>query len=106
MRNGDRFGAALAFDTLNLLVGAYGTDEMEKNVGAVYTYAGEAVACVADAGDGDGATDGGGVVAPTQKYTKQDLLDALKKQKEALDALVTNASSLSNQLGDHIQGCV
>ena len=97
LRSGDRFGASVAFDGLDLLVGAYGTDGQEKNVGVVYRYVAEAVACVAE---GSSVSSQPSEAKPSTK----DLLSALRKQKEVLDALVSSATSIASRLGERIQG--
>ncbi len=99
LRNGDRFGASIAFNGLDLLVGAYGNDGQEKNIGAVYDYAGKIVACISETDNQEN-----GVAQEKTKQSEADLLQALKQQKEVLGKVAANASSIANQLGKHIQG--
>lgn len=99
LRNGDRFGASVIFNNLDLLVGAYGNDEQEKNIGIVYDYAGKVVACISEANE-----QGSEVVQEEPKQSDASLLQTLKQQKEVLSKVVASASSIADQLGVHIQG--
>ena len=103
LRTGDRFGADIAFDGLNLLIGAYGNDSSKKNIGAVYEYTAETITCVSD---GTKTIEKATATSEKteEKQTSGDLLEILKKQKEILDTLVVNASSIASKLGERIQG--
>ena len=98
LRNGDRFGTSIAFNNLDLLIGAYGDDEQEKNIGAVYNYTGKTVACISEMDSQEGEK--------MQEKTGQgeaNLLQTLKQQKETLSNVAVHASSIANQLDEHIQ---
>ncbi|MCY4576905.1 MAG: peptidoglycan-binding protein [Candidatus Kaiserbacteria bacterium] len=106
LQNGDRFGASIAFDGLHIFAGAYGDDEQEKNTGAVYSYAGETVACTSSATAS--ATEEEEKIVPLSQAEREEkvtsLLDTLKKQKEVLSTLASSASSIASRLGEQIQG--
>ena len=100
LRNGDRFGAAITFNGLDLLIGAYGNDEQEKNIGAVYSYTGEATECTQETDTQEGEE----VIERKTEQSQTDLLQALKEQRDVLSKVVANASSIVDQLGERIQG--
>ena len=99
LRSGDRFGASVTFSGLDLLVGAYGDDDQEKNSGAVYNYPGKVIACISEAD-----SQNSGMVQEEVQQSETDLLQALKQQKETLNRVAASASSIASQLDEHIQG--
>ena len=100
-RTGDRFGADVSFDGLDLLVGAYGNDDQQKNIGALYAYTAKTMKCTAEEPETE---EGSGDTPKKLKQTPERLLEALEKQKEILDVVVSNATSIASRLGEHIQG--
>ena len=99
LRNGDRFGASVAFNELDLLIGSYGSDGQEKNIGTVYEYAGQVVTCISETNteENEGAQE-------KEVQTDTDLLQTLEQQKEVLSKVGVFASSIVNQLDAQIQG--
>lgn len=98
----DRFGSAIDFDGLDLFVGAYGRDGNKKNTGAVYLYNAQVVPCpgkMAEEDDQMPVMDS----TITVSETPQGLLKSLKKKREVVERLATNAASLAERLKNAIQ---
>ena len=104
LRNGDRFGATLVFDGLDLFIGSYGVDGQEKNVGAVYEYTGKLVACVSDSSDTPEQKEEVFLTQAQRDQVESDFLGNLQRQKEALELLASKVSSAASQLGERIRG--
>ena len=106
LRNGDRFGASIVFDGLRLLVGSYGSDGREQNVGVVYEYVDKLVACVSDSFSSPEQGEEVEVFLTQEQREKaeSDFLGNLEKQKEVLEALASKVSSVASQLGERIRG--
>ena len=95
VRRGDKFGSSIAFEGLNLFVGARGKDTHKRNVGAVYLYNASIVPCDEK------------MAEKSEENTKisqpQNVLKSLKEKKEVVDRLITGVTSLAELLGSGIQ---
>ena len=95
LKSSDRFGAAVAFEGVNLLIGAYGSDTHTKNTGVIYSYTAEAVICA----DGEIEEQ----IVEEEPRTKEELLEKLKKQKQIIDQLLASTTSFADHINERIK---
>lgn len=93
--SGDHFGSSVAFDGLDLIIGAYGTDGEKRNIGTVYVFKKYVVPC------GDVIEEEN--ISMPVFVSPEDVLDLLEEKRTVLEQLIVHVSSLVDGLIRDIQ---
>ena len=101
IRADDRFGASIAFDNENIIIGAFGRNGKKDNVGAVYLYKAQDIPCAEE--EAEVIDDKETVEQVITTKEPGEVLQSLEEEKDTLDRISNKAMSLSKWLEQGIQ---